>query len=79
MSGLWWGRAAEMLLTADELVELTGKTRRAMQRDVLDALGIPFKTRPDGTLVVLRVAVQAALGHAPAQERSSSPRLRLPS
>ena len=67
-----------MLLTADELAELTGKARRAAQGDVLRALGIPFKARPDGSLVVLRVAVQTALGHAPAQERSPSPRLRLP-
>lgn len=67
-----------MLLSVDELVELTGKTRRGAQGDVLRALGIPFKARPDGSLVVLRDAVQAALGYATAKERSPSPQLRLP-
>lgn len=44
-----------MLLTADQVAELTGKVRPAAQRGVLLALGIPFKVRPDGSNVVLPV------------------------
>ena len=68
-----------MLLSPEELVELTGKTRPSSQAAVLAALGIPSKARPDKSLVVLRVAVQMALGHH--QDPSAHPRrpqLRIP-
>lgn len=71
-----------MLLTPDDLVELTGKRRSAGQREVLTALGIAYRIRPDGTLAVLRVVAELALGHngnATTQNRPASPRLRLPS
>lgn len=71
-----------MLLTPDDLAELTGKRRSASQREVLAAMGIAYRIRPDGTLAVLRVVAELALGHnsnATTQNRSSSPRLRLPS
>lgn len=69
-----------MILSPDDLVELTGKRRSGAQREVLTAMGIAFRVRPDGTLAVLRVVAELALGHnhATAQERSTSPRLRLP-
>lgn len=67
-----------MFLTASELAELTGRHRSDAQRRALEALGVPFKTRHDGTVVVLRSAAEAALGHAPTQAQSRSPRLRLP-
>jgi len=67
-----------MLLTADEISTLTGKKRRSAQRVVLIALGVPFKSRPDGSLVVLRMAAEAALGHAKTEYRPpQQPRLRL--
>jgi hypothetical protein len=66
-----------VILTPDEIAELTGKQRQAAQRSELDALGIPYKVRRDGSLVVLRVAAQVALGHVPAQDRPFTPRLRL--
>lgn len=69
---------AGMILSHDELVELTGKQRQSAQRQVLLALGIPFKIRPDGSLVVLEAAVQAALGHPSRTEHNSRPKLRLP-
>lgn len=53
-----------MVLAPDELVALTAKERRSAQRRVLEALGIPHKVRPDGSLVVLRVAVDRYYAHA---------------
>jgi len=50
------------LLTNDEIVELTNKTRRAAQRRVLASLGIKVTPRPDGTLIVARAHRDAALG-----------------
>jgi hypothetical protein len=38
---------------------------------VLDFMGIPYKTRPDGSIVVLRLYL------APQEKESPSPRLRL--
>lgn len=69
-----------MILSPDEIATLTGKTRRPAQRQVLAALGVPFKARPDGSLVVLRASVDVALGYnEAARARSSSgPQLRLP-
>lgn len=41
-----------MILTPSELETLTGKVRPHAQAKVLDALEIPYKRRPNGTLVV---------------------------
>lgn len=60
-----------MFLTDKELVELTGKVRTKAQIKVLDFMGIPYKTRPDGSIVVLRQYL------APQEKESPSPRLRL--
>jgi len=43
-----------MILTEAEIVELTQKVRRPAQRRVLDALGIPYSIRPNGTVVIFR-------------------------
>ena len=43
-----------MILTPDELRELTGKTRSDAQAKELEYLCIPFKRRRDGSIVVLR-------------------------
>ena len=43
-----------MILTDAELVELTKKQRFKAQAKVLIALSIPYKFRPDGSLVVYR-------------------------
>ena len=67
-----------MVLTPDELVSLTTEERRSAQRRVLEALGIPHKVRPDGSLVVLRVAVEIALGHVGSPAPVRRPQLRLP-
>jgi hypothetical protein len=47
-----------MLLTATEIAELTGKDRPGWQARELEHLGIPFRRRSDGTLVVLRIHVE---------------------
>jgi len=51
-----------MVLTSEELVELTGRVQRSAQRRVLAALGITYGMRPDGSIAVLHDAVAAALG-----------------
>lgn len=50
-----------MLLTPDELAQLTGKQRRSAQRRALLAMGIEHKVRPDGSLAVLRSHVERLL------------------
>jgi len=68
-----------VILSPDELIEITGKSRPKAQAAVLAALGIPAKSRPDGSLVVLRVAAQVALGHHEATApREQRPQLRFP-
>lgn len=60
-----------MFLTAEELVELTHRVKGAWQAKELDRLGIPYRRRSDGTLVVLREDCRLA------QDRPSrAPRLR---
>lgn len=54
-----------MILSEQELRTLTGKQRPSAQARVLDRLAIPYRTRPDGTLVVIRASVEApSLGSA---------------
>ncbi|WP_428980564.1 DUF4224 domain-containing protein [Achromobacter mucicolens] len=60
------------------LIEPTGESRKNGQVDALKFLGIPFKIRSDQTPVVLRAAMEAALGHATKNQGPSSPSLRLP-
>jgi hypothetical protein len=69
-----------MLLTAEELHELTLKRRGTSQAEVLRALGIAYRIRPDGSLAVLRVVAEIALGgqNATTQKGPASPALRLP-
>lgn len=67
-----------MFLTPDEIAALTNRVRRRAQCDVLRQLGIPFKIRPDGSPVVLRAAMEAALGYATKEKRQTSPALRVP-
>jgi hypothetical protein len=52
----------QAVLSRDELVVLTEKERRAAQIRVLEFLGIRYTFRPDGSLIVHRAHVDAALG-----------------
>ena len=51
-----------MILTADELVALTNRTRADAQARALNVMGIPHKRRADGSVIVARAAVDEWLG-----------------
>lgn len=51
-----------MLLTAEEVRELTGMQRPSAQARALQSMGIECRRRPDGSVVVLRAVVEAVLG-----------------
>lgn len=51
-----------MILTEDEIIALTKRKQHHAQACVLRAMGIAHKQRPDGTLVVSRIVVEALLG-----------------
>jgi hypothetical protein len=53
-------------LTDDELLSLTHLRRPSAQARALRAMGVPYRPRPDGTLLVGRLAAERALaGPAP--------------
>lgn len=56
---------AAVWLSDEELQELTKRERAAAQARVLDDLQVPYKRRPDGSLVVGRLAVENALAGIP--------------
>ncbi len=58
-----------MFLTEDEVKELTGMSRRASQAKVLNSLGIIHKTRPNGSLVILRSHVEQVLSGGKSEEK----------
>ena len=49
-----------LCLTREELAELTGRIRPSVQRRALDRMGLESRTRADGTLAVLRSALEPA-------------------
>lgn len=51
-----------LILTREELRELTGSQQRAQQRSHLDAMGIPYRVNAYGWPVVLRQAAIETLG-----------------
>lgn len=66
-----------MLLTINELRELTGRIQSDAQARELDALGIPYRRRRDKSLVVMRVCVETMLGLSGARIESNEPNLHL--
>lgn len=56
-----------MFLDEDEVREMTDRKTRSAQRKMLNALGITYKVRADGSVLVLRAHVERELGGAPAQ------------
>jgi hypothetical protein len=60
-----------VILTEQQIRDLTKKVKPSAQARELDALGIPSKPRRDGSLVVLMVHVEGMHHHAP-----SEPQLR---
>lgn len=51
-----------MFLDRDELIHLTGRTRKDAQVRVLRFMGIEHRLRPDGSVAVLRRHVESLLG-----------------
>ena len=51
-----------IVLDDKEISDLTGRQRSDAQARVLRAMGIDFRTRPDGSLAVLRTVVEKAMG-----------------
>jgi hypothetical protein len=47
-----------MFLSEQELVDLTHRVKPAWQARALELMGISFRKRPDGTLVVLRSSLE---------------------
>jgi hypothetical protein len=62
-----------VFLTADEICELTGAKWRSAQARALGMMGIESKTRPDGSLVVLRAHVEKVLGGVVSRSRKTAP------
>ena len=54
-----------MTLEPQELVQLTRRVKPSAQCRVLDALGIVYRKREDGSPAVLRATVEATLGAQP--------------
>ena len=63
-----------MILSPQELVELTGKRRPSWQARELEFLHIPYKPRSDGTLIVYRSDAYPVQDKPPAPRE---PRVRL--
>ncbi len=51
-----------MFLDREELIHLTGRTRKDAQVRVLRFMGIEHRLRPDGSVAVLRQHVEKSLG-----------------
>lgn len=51
-----------LVLSKEEMQELTGCQQRASQRRELDAMGVPYVVRADGWPVVDRKAYYRAMG-----------------
>ena len=64
-----------MILSAAEIVAITGRRRFTAQCRALMAMGIRYAVRTDGSPVVSRAAVDAVLGAAKVEKRE--PELRL--
>jgi hypothetical protein len=54
-----------MILTQEELIELTNRSRPSAQIKVLRHMCIEHRVRPDGSIVVLRHHVEQVLGGEP--------------
>lgn len=64
-----------MFLSPAQLRELTGKRRSDAQARVLDFMRIPYSTRLNGTIAVLRAVAERALGGTGTIAASAEPEL----
>jgi hypothetical protein len=60
---------SNMFLTADEISEMTQRIQYKAQAKQLVALGVEFRIRADGSLLVLRAHVERLLGGASEQTK----------
>jgi len=69
---------AGLVLSREEVREVTGCAQRALQRQHLDALGIPYGVNAEGWPVVLRAkAIEVLGGNAANDDRHSEATLNL--
>lgn len=61
-----------MFLTEEELFSLTHKQRPKAQMKALRSMGIDHRERPDGTVAVLRSAVEASMGGETAVQKNKA-------
>jgi len=51
-----------LFLSREELEELTGYKKPSAQARALNSMGIEYRVRPDGAVIVLRSHLEAILG-----------------
>ena len=51
-----------MFLTREEIAALTARIQFSAQRKVLNRMGIEHRTRPDGSIVILRSHIEELFG-----------------
>lgn len=66
-----------LTLSDEELENLTRKKRPSAQRRALCLMGIEHRTRPDGSVAVLRAHVEAILAPELAKRRRRVPEFEL--
>lgn len=65
-----------LVLSQQELIELTGKVRPSAQARALDFMDIPHRPRPDGSLAVLRIHVETSEGRPSGARLPPEPQLQ---
>ena len=58
-----------IILTQDEIADLTGRVRYAAQMKVLRSFGLEVKTRPDGAPIVSRANFEKVFGGISSTEK----------
>jgi hypothetical protein len=61
-----------LILTDQELQQLTGRQRRPAQLRALKWMGIEHRVRPDGSIAVLREHVQNVMGVTQQQSQGTT-------
>ncbi|HZW13827.1 MAG TPA: DUF4224 domain-containing protein [Noviherbaspirillum sp.] len=61
-----------MFLSREELMALTARIQYSAQRKVLNMMGIEYRSRPDGSIVVLRTHVEQMFGGMATTRKSKS-------
>lgn len=64
---------SDTFLTPEEIKDLTGRVQNLAQVKVLRGMGIEHRTRPDGSVVILRSHVEQTLGGATPAPRKRTP------